>query len=95
LCEKFSHKKILEEIDLKEMIWGSYINCGDEEMPEKFEKWKGKREEEIGISDAVNPEELKRFSEEIITYDLRLLDLLFFRCRSIKKIKELIKTKFY
>ena len=100
-CVKYSvMKKILEEIDLKKMIWGCYINCGDEEMQEKFVKLKGKIEEMSGILDfAVNPEELKKFSEEIINGRKLRPSFIGSCCCSdknhTKKLTELVKPKTY
>jgi len=60
-CIKYSTmRKILMEINLNEMNWGCYINCGDEKMQETYAQLDG--EVDVHILDfAVSPEELKTF----------------------------------
>ena len=66
-CVKYSvMKKIVKEIDLKELVWGCYINCGDEKMQENFVKLNGKVEGSGVLDFSVSPQELKTFSEDII-----------------------------
>lgn len=65
-CVKYSTmRKILNEVKLKKLLWGCYINCGDEKMQEIYASMDG--EVDVHILDvAVSPDELKNFTHEII-----------------------------
>ena len=64
-CIKYSTmRKILLEVDLKQMLWGCYINCGDEKMQETYAQLDG--EVDVHVLDfAVSPEELKTFVDGV------------------------------
>lgn len=65
-CIKYSTmKKIIKEINLRDIVWGCYINCGDENMQETYAAMKGKVGVEV-LDFAVSPDDLKKFTEEII-----------------------------
>lgn len=65
-CVKYSTmKKILKEIDLKDLLWGLYINCGDEKMQENYVAMGGKVEMNM-LDIVVSPENLVNFTNEII-----------------------------
>ena len=97
-CIKYSTmKKIISDIDLKNMIWGCYINCGDEKMQETYAKLDG--EVEVSVLDfAVSPDELKKFSEDIVnTYKLKPGFIGSCCCSNpehTKKLLEIFQEKF-
>lgn len=65
-CVKYSTmKKIVNEINLKELVWGFYMNCGDEKMQEIYKQKDGKVDFNL-LDVKVTAEELKEFSEDII-----------------------------
>lgn len=96
-CVKYSTmKKILKEIDLKELLWGCYINCGEEKMQEKYAVMGEKVVLSI-LENAVTPDDLKNFIQEIIeTYKLKPCFIGSCCCSNhehTKKLKELFDQK--
>lgn len=64
-CIKYSTmKKILREVKLREMVWGCYINCGDEKMQETYAQLDGEVDAHV-LDFAISPEELKTFVEDV------------------------------
>jgi len=63
-------KRITEEIDLTKLIWGCYINCGNEKTYEAFKNTKEKVESML-LKDSLSPKELQNFTEELMNKKLR------------------------
>lgn len=65
-CIKYSTmKRILKEINLKELVWGCYVNCGDEKMQDIYAELDGDVEASV-LDFKVSPDELKSFIEGIV-----------------------------
>ena len=67
-CVKYSTmNRILNEVNLKDLNWGCYINCGDESMQENYSKLNGELVDHVNVLDfAVSPEELTQFYDKIV-----------------------------
>lgn len=93
-CVKYSTmKRITKEIDLKSLLWGCYINCGDEKMQEIYAELDGNVDVHL-LDMAISPEELKGFTKEIIE-NMKLQPCFVGSCccsnwEHTKKLKELL-----
>ena len=96
-CIKYSTLiRILKDLNLKEIVWGCYVNCGNENMQETYAKLDGEVEGSL-LDYAVSPEELKKLVEQIIFTEKLRPGFIGSCCCSnpdhTKKISEIFEEK--